>query len=87
MENIIFLEIILVLVSSLVTMTAYTLGLRIGQKLSKGEVITVKELNPIKIVSRKMDEQTINEELEKLNKVLDNIENYTGDSKGQKEVI
>ena len=24
---------------------------------------------------------------EKLNKVLDNIENYTGDSKGQKEVI
>jgi hypothetical protein len=81
------MEGIIILVTGSLVITAYTLGLRIGQKLSKGEVINIKELNPIQMVSRKMDEQTMNEELEKLNKVLDNIENYTGDSKGQKEVI
>ena len=77
-------DILLVVVTGLMIVFAYTLGLRHSQKIAKGEEITIAD--PIKAITQKLENTKLDEELEKLNKIMDNIENYSGDSKGQKEV-
>lgn len=67
----------------------YVAGLRHGMKLSKGEKI-VEIKNPIKEIKNHIEKEKTNKviekKIEKINTVMDNIENYDGTPEGQKEV-
>lgn len=66
-----------------------------GYKLSKennmiDKVSIQKIQNPIKTVKEKIEnkkeQEAIQEQLDELNRIYENIENYDGSSKGQKEL-
>lgn len=70
-------------------------GFFVGYKLSKennmiDKVSMQKIQNPIKTVKEKIEnkkeQEAIQEQLDELNRIYENIENYDGSSKGQKEL-
>lgn len=76
------------LISTLLTIGAFIIGVNIGIKLNVGKEINIIPKLPnipkkIKEVKAMKDEV---EELKKLNLILNNIENYDGTNKSQKVV-
>jgi uncharacterized protein YneF (UPF0154 family) len=79
------------LIYTILCIICLCVGFFVGYKLQKKQ--TTKETaipNPIKTVKEKMqnkkEKEKINEQLEELNKIYQNIENYNGSSEGQEEV-
>ena len=76
-----------IIVFGIFIIVAFTLGIVLGQKLSKGEEIKV---NPVEIVQDHIEETKVRKEnkinQEELEKMLHNIDNYDGSSLGQLEV-
>ena len=66
------------------------LGFFVGQKTSKNEKLEIKIPNPVKDIKEKMEDKKYNEELQEqideLNRIAENIENYDGTSENQKEL-
>ena len=67
---------------------AFVVGARVGQKVSKGE--EVKLPNPISAIQEHKEQQTIKKEvekeMEKLDIITENIDNYDGTGLGQREI-
>ena len=66
--------------------TAYTLGLRNGQRLAKKEEITLPNVNPIKAVQNEIQKHEELKTQEAYDVMLENINNYDGTGIGQKEI-
>lgn len=79
-------EILLSLTIGILVIVAYTLGLRNGQKVFKGEQVELPKPT-IGKVTRQIEENEYDKEVEKTSIIIDNIENYKGDGTGQREVI
>ena len=83
---------ILVLIASISILNYlwFNLGVKMTQKVSKGEEIETPELNPIKAVNKVITEHREKEEAkaekEKLETILRNIERYDGTSSHQEDV-
>lgn len=83
---------ILVLIAfiSILNYLWFNLGVKMTQKVSKGEEIETPELNPIKAVNKVITEHREKEEAkaekEKLETILRNIERYDGTSSHQEDV-
>ena len=73
------------LVSTL-NMACFFVGLKTGQKVSKGEEVKVPELNPLKKYLEYKEKQEVEKEHKKLETILENIERYDGTSSGQKDI-
>lgn len=65
---------------------SFVIGAKIGQKKSKGEEIKTPKINPMEIYREKKEKEEANKELEKLDKVLRNIERYDGTEAGQEDI-
>lgn len=79
------------LIYTILCIICLCIGFFTGYKLqteTKREKISIP--NPIKIVKEKIqnkkENEKINEQLEEINKIYQNIENYNGSSEGQEEV-
>lgn len=83
---------ILVLIASISILNYlwFNLGVKMTQKVSKGEEIETPELNPVKVVNKVITEHREKEEAkaekEKLETILRNIERYDGTSSHQEDV-
>lgn len=82
------------LISNLITVTsviiAYNLGLRNQQKINNREEIDVVPkaiAHPFETLKRINEEKENKKELERLNTIYENLENYDGTSTKQREVI
>ena len=84
------MEVILIIAVGLMNIICLFFGVWIGQKTSRGEKVEVKTtleaLNPVKLYRDSQEKRAARKEQEKLNTILDNIENYNGTSIGQKDV-
>lgn len=81
------MEILLVLVTALACYLCFTAGAKIGQAVSKGEEIKLPAPpNPLEAIREHKDKKKADEEAERLNTILHNIDNYDGTSRGQKDV-
>ena len=84
------MEILIILLSiavtSLFNILCFLIGVKTAQKVNKGEEVKLPTINPVEIL--KEHRETKEAELEQLrnNIMLDNINNYTGDSTGQKDI-
>lgn len=80
--------IILIAVLTLSNCICFFIGARTGQKVIKGEEVKVE--NPVKAIKETIEEkQSIkerNKETEIINTIAQNIDNYDGTSKGQKDI-
>lgn len=65
---------------------AYTLGLRNGQKVSNNEEIQMPELNPVTVISNKIEKHEDKKKQEAYEIMMSNIDNYDGTGLGQKEI-
>ena len=89
MREIMFMLAVIVSVigTGVVTILAFLVGARTAQKANKGEEIKVPTLNPMKAYQEHREQVEASKEQERINTMLENINNYTGDGTGQKNII
>ena len=64
----------------------FLVGARVVQKVVKGEEVTIPNLNPVEAVKEHKEKQEARKEQNRLETIMQNIENYDGTEYGQKEV-
>ena len=68
-------------------LVAYTLGLKNGQKIVKSEPIELPKVeNSVEKMQQKKLEKEQQKEIDKINRILENIDNYDGTGANQQEV-
>ena len=65
---------------------SFLLGAKVGQKVANKEPIEMPTLNPVKMVKNYKLTKKQQEEIDELNKLMSNIDNYDGSDIGQQEV-
>ena len=65
---------------------AFLLGAKVGQKVSSNQEIKLPTLNPAKKVKEMLKDKENKKEEERMETILQNIENYDGTEIGQLEV-
>lgn len=78
--------ILIILVSGTLNAVCFFIGAKIGQKVSKGEPIEAPTLNPMKAIKEREERKEADKESERLEIILQNIENYDGSPNGQRDV-
>lgn len=78
--------ILIILVSGTLNAVCFFIGAKIGQKVSKGETIEAPTLNPMKAIREREERKEADKESERLEIILQNIENYDGSPNGQRDV-
>jgi hypothetical protein len=64
----------------------FLVGAKVGQKVTKGEEIELPTINPLEAYRKHEAKRKAEEEQEKIDTIMQNIECYDGTSKGQKDV-
>lgn len=78
---------ILIMGVGLMNVLCLLIGVKTGQKTSKGEEITLPNLNPIEVVRTHEENRQQKKEEDNFNTMLENIEVYDGTGLGQKDFI
>lgn len=79
--------VILALIVGGMNILSFLIGAKTAQKLQKGEEIKVPTLNPMKAYQEHREEVEASKEQERMETMLENINNYDGSSLGQKDII
>lgn len=77
---------ILIVSIGLMNVLCFLIGARTGQKVVKGEEVTLPNINPVQAVKSYEERRQAEVEEENFNTMLENIENYNGTSLGQKDL-
>ena len=80
------MEVLLLLVMGAVNIACFVIGARVGQKVTKGEEIKLPTVNPMELVQEQREKRAAQEERNKLDTILRNIESYDGTAYGQEDV-
>lgn len=80
------MEVLLLLVMGAVNITCFMIGAKIGQKTAKGEEIKLPTVNPMELVQEQREKRAAQEERDKVETILRNIESYDGTAYGQEDV-
>lgn len=80
------MEVLLLAVTGALNIVCFIVGAKVGQKVSKGEIVEIPTVNPLKAVKESRARKAVEQEQDKINKILRNIERYDGTSKGQEDV-
>ena len=80
------MEILLILTVGILNVGCFLIGVKVGQKVDKGEEVELPSLNPIKAYREAQDRKQAEREAERLDTIMQNIENYDGTGLGQKDV-
>lgn len=78
--------IILVMLMGGLNLLAFLIGARVGQKVVNNEPVELPTINPITLYKEHKEKEEMSKEQEKLNTMLENINNYDGSSANQKEI-
>jgi hypothetical protein len=79
-------SIILVIVTSAMCIWSFTIGVKVGQSVQKGEKVEMPVVNPMNVYKEHKAKQEAKMERDKLETILANIENYDGTSNNQEDV-
>ena len=80
------MEVLLLLVMGATNIACFMIGARVGQKVTKGEEIKLPTVNPMELVQEQREKRAAQEERNKLDTILRNIESYDGTAYGQEDV-
>ena len=75
-----------VLAITAIDIACFIVGARIARKLDNDEEIKLPSINPMELVRENRDRREAETEQNKFNVMLENINNYKGDSSGQKDL-
>lgn len=82
----ILLTSLLIAVIGALNIVCFFVGAKVGQMSSKGETIKTPTLNPIKIAREHIDKKEAEMVQDRIDTIMQNIENYDGTSRNQKDV-
>ena len=80
------MEVLLLLVMGAVNIACFMIGAKVGQKVAKGEAIELPTVNPMELVQEHREKKAAQEERDKVETILQNIERYDGTAYGQEDV-
>ena len=80
------MEVLLVLTVGAMCIGCFLIGAKVGQKVSKGEEITLPTVNPLKLYREHEARKEAEMEQNRLDTIMQNIEAYDGTSSNQKDV-
>ena len=80
------MEIVLVVAVGVMCILCFLVGAKVGQTVSKGEEIKLPTVNPIEAYREHEAKRAAQEEQEKIDVILRNIENYDGTARRQEDV-
>ena len=80
------MEVLLVLVMAAACIVCFLIGAKVGQTVSKGEEIKLPTVNPLELVQEHREKRAAQEERDKVETILRNIESYDGTGYGQEDV-
>jgi hypothetical protein len=81
------MELVLALaVCTAANVASFIVGAKVGQKVSRGEAIETPTVSPAKLAQERRNRKQAQEEQDKLDTILRNIEGYDGTGRGQKDV-
>ena len=78
--------VLLLAIASLTNIACFVIGAKVGQKVIKGESIETPSVNPMKAYKEHRQQKEAEEEKNKIDTILRNIDNYDGTGYGQEEV-
>lgn len=79
--------IILILLAGGLELLAFLIGARTAQKLQKGEEVELPIVKPMQAYREHKEQVEISKKQERLNTMLENINNYKGDGLGQRDIL
>ena len=84
------LEILLIFITMLMTtlicVNCFYFGTKIGQKIINNHELKLPNINPVNIVKEHIEKREEKKEIDKLQVMSDNIDNYDGTGLGQKDI-
>lgn len=80
------MEALLLAIIGLTNIACFMIGAKVGQTVNKGEEIKLPTVNPLEIYREREEKRQAKVEQDKLETIMQNIENYDGTSNGQKNV-
>lgn len=81
--------ILLVIAVGVINAYCFVLGAKLNQKVVRGESVEtpkISTLNPIQMYKEHQDKKKAEEEIDKIDTILKNIERYDGTEAGQEDV-
>ncbi len=78
--------ILLIISMALINVLSFTIGAKVGQKVVKGEKVELPKVNPMDIYKAHQEKKKEEDELNKLDTIMRNIERYDGTAAGQEDV-
>jgi hypothetical protein len=79
--------VLLILTVGTLNVVCFLIGVKVGQKVVKGEEVELPSLNPMKAYREAQDRKQAEREADRLDTIMQNIEAYDGTSAGQKDVM
>lgn len=79
------MELLAILMVSILNIVCFFVGAKIGQKVANNEPIETPTINPFKAYKEHMEQKEVEDEMDKLEKTLANIDNY-GTNKPQMKI-
>ena len=78
--------ILTILVIGALCIVCFFVGSNLGQKVAKGEEIKAPTINPMQLHKNHLERKQVEDEKNKLEVILKNIERYDGTANGQEDV-
>ena len=78
--------ILIILTVGILNVGCFYFGVKTAQKVNKGEEVSLPSVNPVKAYREAQDRKQAEREQNKIDIILQNIENYDGTSLGQRDV-
>lgn len=77
---------ITILVTGALCIACFYIGAKVGQMASKGEKIEMPNINPVKIIYENRERKAVEEEKNRMDTIIRNIDMYDGTAIGQQDV-
>lgn len=78
------MDVFVIAAIALSNVLCFTIGARVGQKVSKGERVELPD--PVKAVREHKQKMEAYREQDRMETIMQNMENYDGSSSGQRDV-
>lgn len=80
------MEAVTILAMGFVCVACFLMGAKVGQTVAKGEAVTLPSFNPAQAMEERREKKEEKKEQERMDVILQNIENYDGTGYGQRDV-
>ena len=80
------MEILLAVTVGALNVVCFFIGAKLGQTVAKGEDIKLPIPDPVEVIRERKDKKHAEKEQERIDIIMQNIENYDGTGRNQKDV-